>query len=297
MARAINSWGMYVPPPRWFALGLFCLLLGAPLIAASDFDAAVALYKAKRYPAAQAAFAKLTAREPQNAAVHYYLGRIAIYRDDAGTAADELEKATAGDPKNSNYYFWLGSAYGLLARQNYSPFKAFKCRNMLLKAVELNPDNIEARYELVTYYRQAPFFAGGSMDQAHAQADEIKKRNPLRGAMAEGEIFISEENYDAAFNAFETILKEHPDQIVALYQIGFIAATTGQRLDRGEAALKEYLTHTPSDTQPDLAYAHYRLGDIYRQKEKPDAARKEYQAALALDPNLAPAAKALDSLE
>jgi tetratricopeptide (TPR) repeat protein len=282
---------------RSFILGFFCLLLGAGRLAAADFDNAVALFQAKRFPDARAAFEKLAATEPQNAAAHYYLGRIALDRDDSDNAVDEMEKATAGDPKNSDCYFWLGSAYGLYAKQHTSIGKARKCRDAFLKAVELNPDNLDARAALVTFYRMSPWFVGGSMDKAHAQAGEIKKRDPLRGAEAEGEICIAEKKYDDAFNAFESLLKDHPDQIAALYQIGYIAATTGQRLDRGEAALKGYLTHTPSDTQPSLAYAHYRLGDIYREKDNPDAARKEYQAALALDPNLKQAADALDNLK
>jgi tetratricopeptide (TPR) repeat protein len=282
---------------RQLTFSFLFLLLSARLLAASDFDSAVTLFRAKRYPEACAAFQKIAEHEPQNAAAHYYLGRIAIYRDDAYAAAAELEKAAAGDPKNSDYFFWLGSAYGLIARQNYSIFKAYRCRNTLLKAIDLNPDNLQARYELVTYYRQAPFFAGGSLAKAHAQAKEIARRDPLLGAEAEGEICISEKNYDEAVATFEKLLHDHPDQVVALYQIGFIAATTGEQLGRGEAALKEYLKHTPGDTQPSLAYAHYRLGDIYRQKDETDAARKEYQAALALDPNLKTAAKALEELE
>jgi len=275
---------------------LFCLLVGAGRAAASDFDQAVALFQAKHFPDARAAFEKIAAREPKNAAAHYYLGRIALDRDDANVAVDELEKATAGDPKNSDDYFWLGSAYGVYARRHDSIGKARKCRDAFLKAVELNPDNLDARAALATFYRMSPWFVGGSMSKAHAQADEIKKRNPLLGAQIEGEICIAEGKYDDAFNAFESLLKDHPDQIAALYQIGYISATTGQRLDRGEAALKKYLTHTPNDKQPSLAYAHYRLGDIYREKEDTAMARKEYQAALALDPNLKPAADALNDL-
>jgi tetratricopeptide (TPR) repeat protein len=272
-------------------------LLGAGRSAASDFDQAVALFQAKRFPDARAAFEKLAASEPPNAAIHYYLGRIALERDDGDNAVVEMEQAIAGEPKNSDYYFWLGGAYGVYARQHSSISKACKCRDAFLKAIELNPDNIEARAALATFYRMSPWFVGGSMTKAHAQADEIKKRDPLRGAQVEGEICIAEEKYDDAFNAFESLLKEHPDQIAALYQIGYIAATTGQRLDRGEAALREYLTHTPKDTQPSLAYAHYRLGNIYQKKDETDAARKEYQAALALDPHLKPAADALDDLK
>jgi tetratricopeptide (TPR) repeat protein len=288
---------MHVLSHRWLSLLLFCLLLGAGRSAASDFDQAVALFQAKHFPDARAAFEKLASSEPQNAAVHYYLGRIALDRDDADSAIDEMEKAAAGDPKNSDYYLWLGSAYGVYARQHSSISKACKCRDAFIKAVELNPDNIEARAALATFYRMSPWFIGGSMDKAHTQADEIKKRDPLRGAQIEGEICIAEKKYDDAFNAFESLLKDHPDQIAALYQIGYIAATTGQRLDRGEAALKEYLTHTPSDTQPSLAYAHYRLGNIYQKKDDPDDARKEYQAAVALDPHLKAAANALEDLK
>ncbi len=288
---------MHVLPIRWLTLGLCCLLLGPAHLAASDFDDAVALFQAKHYPDARAAFEKLAASEPKNAAAHYFLGRIALLRDDADNAMTELECATAGDPKNSEYYFWLGSAYGLYARQNDSIGKAHQCRDALLKAIDLNPQNIEARAELVTFYRMTPWFAGGSMDKAHAQADDIKKLNPLRGTEIEGEIDIAEKKYDDAFTAFENLLKDHPDQIAALYQIGFIAASTGQHLDRGEAALKAYLAHTPSDTQPTLAYAHYRLGNIYERKNDPGAARKEYQTTLALDPNLKQAATALDNLK
>jgi tetratricopeptide (TPR) repeat protein len=288
---------MHVLPTRCIAFVLFCLLLGAGRTAASDFDHAVTLFQAKHFPDARAAFEKLAASEPSNATIHYYLGRIALERDDSDNAVDELEKATAGEPKNSDYYFWLGGAYGLYARQHTSIGKARKCRDAFLRAVELDPNNLDARAALVTFYRMSPWFVGGSMKKAHAQADEIKKRDPLRGAEAEGEICIAEEKYADAFGAFESLLKEHPDQIAALYQIGYIAATTGQRLDRGEAALKEYLTHTPNDTQPSLAYAHYRLGDIFREKEDTGAARKEYQAALALDPNLKQAADALEDLK
>jgi tetratricopeptide (TPR) repeat protein len=288
---------MPVLPTRWIAFVLFCLLLGTGRIAASDLDHAVALFEAKHFPDARAAFEKIAASEPSNTAVHYYLGRIALERDDSDNAVDELEKATAGGPRNSDYYFWLGGAYGLYARQHTSISKARKCRDAFLRAVELDPNNLDARAALVSFYRMSPWFVGGSMKKAHAQADEIKKRDPLLGAEAEGEICIAEKKYDDAFNAFESLLKEHPDQIAALYQIGYIAATTGQRLDRGEAALKEYLTHTPNDTQPSLAYAHYRLGDIYREKEDDEAARKEYRAALALDPNLKQAAGALDGLK
>ncbi len=275
---------------------LLCLVLGAGRAAASDFADAVTLFRAERYPDARAAFEKIAAADPRNAAAHYYLGRIALYRDDVDVAVAELQKATAIDPDDSSYFFWLGSAYGIAARENHSVFKASHCRAALLKAIQLDPDNLDAREALVTFYRQAPFFVGGNLAKAHAQATEIEKRDPLRGALAEAEICISEKKYDEAFDAFENLLKKHPDQFTALYQIGFISATTGLRLARGEAALKEYLTHTPSGTQPTLAYAHFRLGNIYERENKIAEARVEYQIAVEQDPNFELAARALKKL-
>jgi hypothetical protein len=51
----------------------------------------------------------------------------------------------------------------------------------LEKAVELNPDNIEARFDLLEYYLQAPAFLGGDAAKAQAQAAEIAKRNATAG--------------------------------------------------------------------------------------------------------------------
>ena len=294
---AQDSSGMCGRRFRRFTLSaLLALSLGAAAAVSSDLSQAVALFRAKHYPDARLAFEKIAATEPQNAAAHYYLGRIALYRDDIDTADAELEKATALDPHDSDYFFWLGSAYGIAAREKHSLFKASHCRSALLKAVALDPNNLDAREGLVTYYRMAPFFLGGSLAKAHAQAAEIKKRDPLRGALAEAEICISEKKYANAFAALEDLLKTHPHEFVALYQIGYISAISGLHLDRGEAALKEYLSHTPDSTQPSLAYAHLRLGNIYERENKIDAARAEYKAALARDPRFELASQALDGL-
>jgi predicted TPR repeat methyltransferase len=66
-------------------------------------------------------------------------------------------------------------------------------------------------------------------------------------------------------------------------------------LERGEQALKAYMA-SPIPTGPSIAHAHYRLGLIEEKKGAKDLARREYQAALRLDPGQQDASKALAAL-
>ena len=49
------------------------------------------------------------------------------------------------------------------------------------KAIQLDPDNLDAREGLFQYYTQAPFFVGGSASKAAAQLEEIRRRDVDRG--------------------------------------------------------------------------------------------------------------------
>ncbi|HEX3070599.1 MAG TPA: tetratricopeptide repeat protein [Thermoanaerobaculia bacterium] len=110
-------------------------------------------------------------------------GRAAMTRGDAETASGLFEKAVAQNPKSADAHYLLGSAYGSMA-EKASIFSqaslASKTKEEFEKAVELDPNHLEARMGLVQYYAFAPGFMGGSYDKAFAQAAEIRKRDPLR---------------------------------------------------------------------------------------------------------------------
>jgi len=70
-----------------------------------------------------------------------------------------FDQAIQLDATNALYYLWLGRAYGYQAEQTKVGeqfFLARQVRKNLEKAVTLNPDLIEARLDLLTYYLQAP---------------------------------------------------------------------------------------------------------------------------------------------
>jgi tetratricopeptide (TPR) repeat protein len=286
--------------PRLLLAGLAVAALALLGRAESPRDAAVSLFQAKRYPEAREAFTQLVVADPRNAEAHYYLGVIALKRNDNATAIQELERATALDPQVSNYFMELGAAYGEAAKKAglFSKLDlARKCQAALEQSVALNPDNIPARNGLISYYRAAPSFAGGGMNKAYEQAQEIRRRDPIAGASVLAQLALAEKKYDQAFDVYEEALRQSPDNYLMLYSIGRTAAQTGQRVSRGEAALRRCLALTPAAGDPSHAAVRWRLGNLAEKRNDPAAARNEYVAALQLDPGFTQAKESLEQLK
>jgi tetratricopeptide (TPR) repeat protein len=294
-------------PPLLRRLCLSLFLTAAIASAAEDKPSpspsvaeASKLFDAHKSVEAQAAFEKIAAADPKSAEAAYYLGQLALDRDDADQAVKWLEQAAALAPDKSTYFLALGDAYSI-AVNHVSIFSkasvAEKCLAAYNQAVALDPDNLDARYRCLEYYRHAPGFVGGGMDKAYAEAAEIRKRDPVRGAQAFGTLYVAEKKYAKAFLMFAEVIKANPGKKALLYYLGSAAASSGQQLDRGEAALKEYLKSTPAANEPGLFLAHCRLGVIYEKKGNKDAARAEYEAALNLWPQYPPALAALKKLQ
>jgi tetratricopeptide (TPR) repeat protein len=277
---------------------LATLVLLSPATAAS-FEEALALYQEKRFPDARVAFSGLAAAEPQDARHRFYLGNIAMRRNDTDDAIHHYEKAVELDPGNASYHLELGGAYGAAAGKTSLMGKigwARKCRVALERAVELDPENLDARNGLITFYRQAPGIVGGGMGKAYAQAAEIRQRDFRRGSLILGQLYASERRFDEAFTVARELLADAPDAYLAHYTIGRLAAESGQNLDEGEQALRHCLTLTPARDEPPHAAAHWRLGNIAEKRRDPAAARAAYEAALRLDPNFTQASASLAKL-
>ncbi len=283
--------------------GLRYVLLFASLSlfahAETGHGAVRALDDPSNHAAARDRLQRMVAAEPQNAEAHYLLG---IAYENLGRADDairQLELATRLQPANSDYMLELGGAYGLAAQKAGVLSKygwAKKCQAALEKAVELDPNNLSARNGLFSYYREAPAFMGGGSAKAHAQAEEIRKRNPVAGAVVLGQLYLDDRKTDEAFALYETTLKSAPDNYGLLYGIGRTAAQTGQHLDRGEQCLRRCLELKPGPDDPPLAAVRWRLGNIAEKRGDRSSARSAYEAALKLDPNFQPAARSLAAL-
>ncbi len=321
---------------NFFVSSLFILLLIPLAIEGqtnNDINTGIQLFETKNYPEAKKFFEFYTKTNQNNPIGAYYLGRIFLREGNCDKSSDWLKKAIDLDETNSDYHLWLGRAYGIKAQRAGLLKKASAAKNVkksFERAVELNPENIDARFGLLQFYQMAPGIMGGSKDKAKEQAEEIKKRNEHQGHLAFGLIFMVNKEYDraeteyqAAIRAnpddfqghyqlgylyarqkefdkatvlFENLLKSHPEQVVSYFHLGRLAVMSGKNLDKGEENLKKYLQTKPSDERPSFAFAHLLLGHIYRMKDDMEMAKVEYEKSLELNPDFKQAKKALKDL-
>lgn len=297
------------PACRWhprvfassFTLGV--LLAASAIVTAADqsrLDAAAALAREGKTNEARAAYEAIARQDPKNVPAAIALTNLAFQRDEIEKGVEIMEKAVKASPNDSDAHRVLGDAYGRSAQKAGLLSKwglAKKCLAAYQRAVELDPKNINARYSLFEYYRQAPGMAGGGVDKARAEAEEIRKLDPMRGRLASAQLHLGEKKYHEAFAEFEDVLKTSPDDYSALYQIGRVAALSGERLERGLVTIRRCLELPVPENQPGHAAAHWRIGNILEKKNDPAGARAAYQAALKLDPKLTAAAEALKKLK
>jgi len=317
------------------AVAAVCTMLLVPnVLAGQNSDSSgVRLFEAGKFKEAKTVFEPAFKTNARDAAAAFYLGRIAMEERDHDRASEYFETATKLEPNNSTYVLWLGRAYGREA-QNANvlrqPGLAKKAKGAWEHAIELDANNLDARSDLIQYYVQAPGLLGGSVTKALEQAEEIRKRNALRGYLELGALYERDKKfaeaekaylgaakeksdrhvgeyrlgvfyqntgaYDKAFDLFESMIAENPNEVGALFQIGKTGALSGQRLERAAEALEAYLQTTPGRNDPSLAAAHWRLGMVHEKRQDRQRAKVEYETALRLDPTFKPATESLKKL-
>jgi tetratricopeptide (TPR) repeat protein len=278
-----------------------CWLLPAISFALDQaaYTAAVELYAQRKPLEAQRAFEALALTAPAQSDIQFYLGRLALQRNDAAQAVVYLEKAVALTPNDSRLRHRLGDAYGLSARKAglFAQMSwANKCLASYEQAVALNSKNLEARAALMNYYLQAPSLVGGGKDKALGQALEIKRQDVAAGRLAMAAVHLADKKYALAFQEYDEALRANPNDYTALFQVGRLAAITGEQPERGLKLLRQCLELKPTENAPPHAAVHWRIGFILAQQGDHANARQAYEAALKLDPQFAPARASLKEL-
>jgi tetratricopeptide (TPR) repeat protein len=323
-----------MPRLRLAAAVILLVPLAAAVFAASSrTDEGVRLFDARRLSESRATLEAAARDDPRDARAAYYLGRALVAQDELDKAVESLERAASLDPTSSEIYQWLGRALGFLAAR-VNVFRqaslAPRVRRAFERAVELGPDNVEARLDLLEYYVQAPGIMGGSLEKARVQAAEIARRDRMRGYRAAGRIadhdkrfdaalaeyaraesefperlepalwaanvHVARKNYGKAFDALESFLARNPTNMPACFHVGRVAAISGDRLERGEECLTRYLAYEPKKDEPQQPLALARLGQISEKKGDRPAARRAYESALKLDASLKDAREGLKRL-
>lgn len=243
--------------------------------------------------------------------------RDALAREDLEAAIEASERAMK-DARDARVLLWAGRAFGLQALKASLLTKlkwAGRTREAWEKAVELDPNGLEARFDLLQYYLQAPSIAGGGRDKAEAQVRRIAALDPAQGKLAESYLALADgdaqralslqrEAYamdadaprialalamslqrDARWEAVQALWSERlarrPGDALARYQLGRLAAVRGENLEEGLALLDAFIAAGEVPDGLSLAAAHWRRAQILEKLGRIDEARAALARATA----------------
>jgi tetratricopeptide (TPR) repeat protein len=321
---------MLIPIPQARIRIAFSLLLlcGARLLLA-DTTQANNLLQQGRVDEAFTSLHDVLAAEPHDAQAHLILCRVYYAQDLADKAIHECELAAANAPSSSDIQMWLGRAYGFKA-SHANPIAALnlaiKVRNAFERAVQLNPENMQAMSDLGQFYVAAPSLIGGGLDKAQALAAKMQPHFPSQAhrllaliaekkkdtATAETEFgnavaagktpeayidlgfFYQRHNQSAKMlEALQSAIASDHRKGPAIVDAASILTDAHLSPDLAENLLRTYLSSSAKTDDAPAFKVHVQLGDLLAQHGDPAGAHREYAAALALAPNYAPARKAM----
>jgi len=261
-------------------------------------------------------------RNPRDPEVDYLLSKVYVGEADFDLAADYAEKAVKLADSVSEYH--LNYARVLLAKTSQSGaagafLAARKGKKEYERAIEVDPNNLEARYELCLYLLVAPGLIGGDKEKAREQAAAISSKDEIFGSFAWASVYEREQNtakaeslfmraveidtsstaealyglgyfyernqrYDEAIGIFKQIAGNRPDDLVAVFQLGRAYLDAKTDLEAAQAAFTRYLAEGPAPDGPDEAMTRWRLGQVYDLEGKRDSALVELRKAVELAP-------------
>lgn len=183
------------------AVGGCALSLASSLAQAHEFSAAI---KAKKFAEVeQAASAKLAA-DPKHADALIARVDLIVAQGQEARLEEGLklaEQCIAAHPQKSECHEALGNVLGTKAMMGGMVSAigfATKIRDAYKKAVELDSNNLDARFSLLSYYQQAPGIVGGGSGKAKDLAADTGKVNPEAGKLMQAAIELADEEFAKA---------------------------------------------------------------------------------------------------
>jgi tetratricopeptide (TPR) repeat protein len=214
----------------------------------------------------------------QNGTSRELSGRCRYFMGDYKSAIDDLEKAVQLESAVSDHYLWLGRAWGRRAETSVF-FMAVKyaaeTRKNFEKAVELNPQNMEAVNDLLSFYLDAPGFLGGGLDPAMKLSATIRQIDPVEYQSALAQISIHRKDFDAAETQLRKAVQLAPRRVNRLVDLAKFLAGRG-KLRESDTVFDQAAGIDPNDKR--LLYG--RAETYIRGKRNLDAAKKSLEAYL-----------------
>ncbi len=268
---------------------------------------------------------------PNDPEAHNLLCRAYFTLGEWDRGISDCERAVSLDPSNSRYHMWLGRVYGEKAdKANFMTAAglAKKVHTEFETAVQLNPNNVDARTDLAEFYLEAPGIVGGGRDKAEAQAQSLATLDPAKAHWVNARIAEKKKDHAAAEKEYRAAIQSthggasawlhlaqfykhvgrlddmedaiHQldsaplDQPDALVDAAHLLLDTNRNLPEANQLLRRYVSSATTVEQAPVFKAHYLLGTVLEKQGDKRAAAEEYRAALTLARNFSAAQEALN---
>jgi Flp pilus assembly protein TadD len=271
-------------------LGAAAILAASFLLAASSgLEHAAQQYQSTDYGGAVRTLDALSNKGP---AEYFLLGKSWYMLRDYKKATDALSKSVEAEPKNSEYYNWLGKAYGRRA-ENSSPFTApiyaGRTREAFEKAVALDGHNKEALNDLFEYYLEAPGFLGGGTEKAAGLISRIGELDPAEAHYAQFRLAEKRKDFAAAEQHLRKAMEAAPKQVGRIIDLGRFLGRRGRAQESEQMFAK---AHAVAPRAPKVLFAEAEsYVNSGRNLEKARELLREYLSA-KLTPDDPPRAEA-----
>jgi tetratricopeptide (TPR) repeat protein len=243
--------------------------------AQSLYEEALGRYRAREYPAAVAAAARALEQDARNAAYHHIYGLSLAAVERFREAEEHLNTAITLKPDEANYHYDFG--FVLHQQKKYD-----RCVPVLKRAVELNGENLMARFLLGRSYVSGhrSLMIGNFSELALEQLKYVAEKNPRFPTVHFHIAQIHSNNgfMDKALQELKSELQYHPSNAQALVGLGELLLKTGQI----KAALEPLLA--AERIAPNISLVHYTLAKAYRESEQAEKAIQAARRSLELDP-------------
>jgi len=170
------------------------------------------------------------------------------------------------DGSNASYHYQLAAVCGVLA-EHASLFKkvswAKRFKEEADKAAALDQNNVDARFALMEFYRQAPRLMGGDKRKARQMVEEITKADPARGYL-DAAILAREEKDDTSVEPLcSKALLAGPKSYDVL-----IGASEFYRSSQSKSNLSEKYARDALKLDPQRATAYSSLAGLYAMEKR-----------------------------
>ena len=279
------------------------------------------LLKKKEYAKAENIMEAYVSENPNDAVSIELLGDAYGHQKKWDDAIEQYEKLTQINSRNAEYQYKYGGAMAMKALEVNKLIAIGiidDAEDAFLLAAELDKEHIETRWALVELYMQLPGIIGGSMSKSLKYANELEHISEVDGLLAKGYIYEYDDEPELAESYYKRAIKvggsltcfnkltafyenqEQPDKAIksiedtqekyernALhYQIGKVAAEYDIHLEKGEKCLETYIAnYSPQDGVP-IAWANYRLAQIFKHKNNKEKALQYINLAISELPNI-----------